>query len=99
MRHEPVAVRHEVDYLIGEKVGFDGGYPEPCNTFHFFEFLYQFEEGLLPDATGILSEITKVHTGENDFLHAFFREFAGIRQHPIDAVAPAFSAGHGDGAE
>ena len=74
MRHKTTGMRHKLDNLISQQIGFYGRNTITFDTFHPIEGLYQIKEGL----SGGLSEIADVDSGQHYFLSAFGGSLPGL---------------------
>ena len=106
MRHELFAVGNKFNDLIGQQIGFNRRNAITLNAFYFIQFFYQFKEiffvGILsciPAPSGPLPKSPRFTPVNTISFTPFAAKFFCIVHHIFNAIAPAFSSCHRDGAE
>ena len=93
MRHERTRLGHIFNNFIGQQVRFDGRNAITLNSFHLIQFLDQIEESF----TGRLTEISYIHSGNDNFLAPFGSCLAGLRHNVFNLTITASATGKRDG--
>ena len=101
MGHELTAGAYKVNDLIAEQVRLNGRNAVTVYAFQRIQCLDELKESFFTFFTTFKAfpEIAQVHTGEHDLAHAIGGQFPGLFYYFLHAVAAAFTAGHGNGAE